>query len=108
MLLFWIFFGVSPFEQAHLLAYGIGIADTPGSAVLKFRSVFTHREQGAFVLNAYFNLVQINLFWGLVNLLPVWPLDGGQISQIFLTMYDRRQGQHGGTSCHCSSAVHSP
>ena len=27
------------------------------------------------------NLIFINLVWGLVNLLPVWPLDGGQISR---------------------------
>lgn len=27
------------------------------------------------------NLVVINLFWGLINLLPVYPLDGGQISR---------------------------
>lgn len=27
------------------------------------------------------NLVFINLLWGLVNLLPVWPLDGGQITR---------------------------
>lgn len=27
------------------------------------------------------NLFWINLFWGLVNLLPVWPLDGGQVSR---------------------------
>ena len=27
------------------------------------------------------NLIFINLMWGLVNLLPVWPLDGGQISR---------------------------
>jgi membrane associated rhomboid family serine protease len=26
-------------------------------------------------------LVWINLVWGLVNLLPIWPLDGGQISR---------------------------
>jgi len=26
-------------------------------------------------------LVQINLLWGLLNLLPIWPLDGGQISR---------------------------
>jgi membrane-associated protease RseP (regulator of RpoE activity) len=30
---------------------------------------------------ALYFLVQINLFWGLVNLLPVFPLDGGQISR---------------------------
>jgi Zn-dependent protease len=27
------------------------------------------------------DLFWINLFWGLVNLLPIWPLDGGQISR---------------------------
>jgi stage IV sporulation protein FB len=26
-----------------------------------------------------YDLIFINLIWGLVNLLPVWPLDGGQI-----------------------------
>jgi len=26
-------------------------------------------------------LVEINLLWGLLNLLPIWPLDGGQISR---------------------------
>lgn len=26
-------------------------------------------------------LLQINLYWGLVNLLPIYPLDGGQISR---------------------------
>ena len=30
---------------------------------------------------ALFYLTFINLLWGLVNLLPVWPLDGGQISR---------------------------
>jgi Zn-dependent protease len=29
-------------------------------------------------------VVFINLIWGLVNLLPIWPLDGGQISRDFL------------------------
>src|SRR5262249_7617147 len=26
----------------------------------------------------------VNLGWGLLNLLPIWPLDGGQISRDFL------------------------
>ena len=30
-------------------------------------------------------LIQINLYWGLLNLLPVYPLDGGQIArELFL------------------------
>jgi Zn-dependent protease len=31
------------------------------------------------------NLIWINLFWGLVNLLPVYPLDGGQVSRDLFT-----------------------
>ena len=27
------------------------------------------------------SMLWINIFWGLVNLLPIWPLDGGQISR---------------------------
>jgi Zn-dependent protease len=30
---------------------------------------------------AILDLFQINMFWGLLNLLPIWPLDGGQISR---------------------------
>jgi Zn-dependent protease len=26
-------------------------------------------------------LLEINLYWGILNLLPIWPLDGGQISR---------------------------
>ncbi len=33
------------------------------------------------LLNTLDNLIFINLVWGLMNLLPVWPLDGGQISR---------------------------
>jgi Zn-dependent protease len=40
----------------------------------------------------YWDLVQINLRWGLVNLLPIWPLDGGQATQVVLTQVDRRHG----------------
>jgi stage IV sporulation protein FB len=30
--------------------------------------------------NALLFMIWINLFWGLINLLPIWPLDGGHIS----------------------------
>ncbi|MBA4068209.1 MAG: hypothetical protein C0501_31810 [Isosphaera sp.] len=29
----------------------------------------------------YFQLVFVNLYWGVFNLLPVFPLDGGQVSK---------------------------
>jgi stage IV sporulation protein FB len=33
------------------------------------------------VMTLVSDLIFINLMWGLVNLLPIWPLDGGQISR---------------------------
>ena len=38
------------------------------------------------------DLLFVNVFWGLVNLLPVFPLDGGQISRELLTNYNPREG----------------
>jgi len=36
-----------------------------------------------------FQALQVNIFWGLINLLPVLPLDGGQITRELLTLYSR-------------------
>ena len=44
-----------------------------------------------------FSLVRINLLWALINLLPVWPLDGGQICQ---TLLDRADPVHGPRRTH--------
>jgi Zn-dependent protease len=33
------------------------------------------------VLYLIYTMLWVNVFWGLVNLLPIWPLDGGQISR---------------------------
>ena len=33
----------------------------------------------------YFHLVGINVVWSLVNLLPIWPLDGGQVMRSVLS-----------------------
>jgi membrane-associated protease RseP (regulator of RpoE activity) len=38
------------------------------------------------------DLLYVNIFWGLVNLLPVYPLDGGQISQEVFQMVNPRDG----------------
>jgi membrane-associated protease RseP (regulator of RpoE activity) len=40
------------------------------------------------------DLLQINGFWSLVNLLPIWPLDGGQITGVVLTRLNRSKGSH--------------
>ena len=44
------------------------------------------------ILAAYEYLLFINLIWGVLNLLPIFPLDGGQLTSTFLSMHDRRNG----------------
>jgi stage IV sporulation protein FB len=45
------------------------------------------------ILNLFFMiLLWINIFWGLINLLPVYPLDGGQVSRNILIQSDPRNG----------------
>ena len=41
---------------------------------------------------AYRFLLWINLWWGIFNLAPIWPLDGGQITGVLLSMVNRREG----------------
>lgn len=43
-------------------------------------------------MSAVMDLFWINLFWGLLNLLPIWPLDGGRISRETCEWLSRRQG----------------
>ncbi len=38
------------------------------------------------------DLIFINVYWGLVNLLPVFPLDGGQISRELFTLSSHQDG----------------
>lgn len=38
------------------------------------------------------DLLYICVYWGLVNLLPIYPLDGGQISRTLFLRYDVRDG----------------
>lgn len=37
-------------------------------------------------------LLQLNIFWGLLNLLPIYPLDGGQIARELFTLKNPRKG----------------
>jgi stage IV sporulation protein FB len=33
-----------------------------------------------------FDLLQVNIFWGLINLLPIYPLDGGRVTRELFTL----------------------
>lgn len=74
---------------AGFLLYGLVLALGPAAlhAVPADRPRLIYRVED--VLNM---LEQINLYWGLINLLPIWPLDGGQIAGIALTAANRWHG----------------
>jgi Zn-dependent protease len=76
------FFGMAPTEQ--------------------FRALFTREDGNDYLFQSYQDLVWINLVWGLVNLLPLWPLDGGQATQVLLSLIDRARGQRW---CHVVSLL---
>jgi len=60
------------------IKFWLGLPLDPVPALLQFDELTLAQE-------AIENLFWINLFWGILNLMPIWPLDGGQISrELFL------------------------
>jgi Zn-dependent protease len=47
---------------------------------------------GSFLDYAVAYLLLVNILWGLLNLLPVYPLDGGQIAREIFTLGNPRRG----------------
>lgn len=61
-----------------------GILPLPLTAVMPF---------GGNLLSVFVTmLLFVNVFWGIFNLLPVFPLDGGQVTRNILIQYDPRDG----------------
>jgi len=50
------------------------------------------RDLSDFAWYALSFLVWINFFWGLLNLLPIWPLDGGRISREIISWLSPANG----------------
>lgn len=40
----------------------------------------------------FWDVIQVNVFWGLINLLPVYPLDGGRVARELCTLNNPRSG----------------
>jgi stage IV sporulation protein FB len=75
-----VFFGLKP-ERTHVFEK-LGFFD-PNALNLRFQF--------------YWDMLWINIMWGLLNLLPIWPLDGGQITLTVLSQvspYDGRRWMH--------------
>lgn len=52
------------------------------------------RRAGPWVARALGLLAYINILWGLLNLLPIWPLDGGQITGVVLGVFAPSRGRN--------------
>jgi stage IV sporulation protein FB len=87
MLVATLLFRISPLGHVQAAVFNYGEVAT------KIGLMLGEDTAGQFALVAYRYLVFINLYWGLLNLLPIWPLDGGQATQILLSLYDRHRGQ---------------
>jgi len=58
----------------------LGFIPLPMTAVVPF---------GGMVLSLFLTmLLWVNIFWGIINLLPVFPLDGGKVARNILVQYD--------------------
>lgn len=80
------------------LVFGAAWLVNSGAAVamleLSFGQIPHHPEElpGAVVRFIVIQLLWINIAWGLVNLLPIWPLDGGQVCREICEHYRGRDG----------------
>ncbi len=93
MLLSTLIFRITPREHLAVAAGFVGLGPGFGDALQKIKLVVGRGSVAEYVEFAYLILVFVNFYWGVLNLLPIWPLDGGQASQILLTFYDRYRGQ---------------
>jgi Zn-dependent protease len=61
-----------------------GLLPLPAAALLPF---------GGRILSSFVTmLLWVNVFWGLINLLPVYPLDGGNVARYILLQVDPANG----------------
>lgn len=60
--------------------------------VFRHYRLFPAGEGLKYLVYFFLQMKWVNLWWGLVNLLPVYPLDGGQISRELLTHWRYRDG----------------
>ena len=84
--------GLQRWQRVLVLFAGPGAGFVLFAVVLAGGLVVGTRSLPPILEMAFWDLVGINLFWGLINLLPVWPLDGGQISGEVLTAFSPRNG----------------
>jgi Zn-dependent protease len=77
-----LMYGVLPADAMALVGVGGGSGQGVGMRL-------PHSPEIRF---AFICLLEINFWWGVLNLLPIWPLDGGQIAGVVLGQVNPRHG----------------
>ncbi|SIO59291.1 Zn-dependent protease (includes SpoIVFB) [Singulisphaera sp. GP187] len=80
-----LFLGISFADDLELIRIMVGLSSGQNLSGAYF-------QLSPIAQSVFWVLTAINLMWGLLNLLPILPLDGGRITEVLLTMYNRRQG----------------
>ncbi len=73
-------FYIGSLEQGTLLSFSFALGMMPAEAVMNYPVL---------VMFLFFYLIEVSCWWTLLNILPIFPLDGGQIMQGL--MKSRRQ-----------------
>lgn len=83
----------------YLPVFHFGIPKTVPSSehwlfITEYFSIFsTQPIEGENLHRLVLTLLYVNIFWGLLNLLPIYPLDGGQIARELLTLNEPRDAE---------------
>ncbi len=86
-----VMFRLTMGDVVGLLGFHLGLP--VGRPTLRLFEVFLNTQQDRPAALIFWNLVYINFFWSLLNLLPIWPLDGGQIAGVLLTQSNPANGR---------------
>jgi Zn-dependent protease len=86
--------GIGLEEAGELARRFLGLP--PGNDVAALRLGGALLGSSELAANLYWMLFFINLMWPLLNLLPIWPLDGGQITGELLAKVNRHDGRRWG------------
>ena len=94
MVVYSALFGLTPREHLSIVRELLGLPADQGallSTAMKLGIGGAGKPDTSFTI--YWYLVQINIIWSLVNLLPIFPLDGGRVSEIVLSYFNPREGR---------------
>ena len=97
----------SPWTKIAVLLMGpgagfllLGVVAAVGASVFGFIQIgdyawYIHdapRWNNPYLAQVYIERLFVNAVWGVFSLLPIFPLDGGQIAGVLLTMNNRHEG----------------